>query len=120
MTQLAIIGVIAAALGGFADSCSADGWDRLMTFVEKDVVVLRCSEERLVLTHQAVADSLVITRDEETDADLFTRLVRRRGSNPYRVWCATDRFWNDPRRPRKEWRNYFTSSFLQIIRPPSS
>ena len=41
-----------------------------------------------------------------------------RNGNPYRVWIASERFWNDPEFPRKRWGEVLRAAFLKTVRRP--
>jgi hypothetical protein len=40
--------------------------------------------------------SLVVAASPVPEADVYGDLEARRGGNPYRVWVATEKFWQTP------------------------
>ena len=99
-------------------------WHLVKLYLKPDVRIVQESEDILRVVHPAWPDTLTLSigsrpdSDICPDSDIYGMTERRRGSNPYRVWVATHRFWDNPARPRHRWGQYFRASFLQLIRPP--
>ena len=94
-------------------------WDKLKRFIQTDVVIVEETEAKLVLFHKTLSDTIFLSSELAEDSDIYSKLSQKRGGNPYRVWQATDKFWNNPRRPKATWGKYFSSSFLKILRSPA-
>lgn len=95
-------------------------WRTVVKYLQPEVTVVERSEERLVIEHPVLQDTLVValTGPDACQCDIYSTSEQRRGGNPYRVWVATERFWEHPTRAQNQWGRFFRSRFLQIIRPP--
>ena len=93
-------------------------WRILKKYLQADVEVVREEPQVLVVAHATRQDTLRIGLAPCTSCDIVGTLEERRGSNPYRVWQASDQFWNNPERPQSEWGQYFRSHFLRLLRSP--
>ncbi|MFQ5632533.1 MAG: hypothetical protein ACE5I1_27515 [bacterium] len=102
------------------DSDAYAQWKRVKHFVQKDVRVVKETKEILVLYHPVLQDSVTLSLSKAADSDIYGASEKKRGGNPYRVWVATVRFWNDPNLPRKEWGKFFHAAFLKILRSPKN
>ncbi len=113
------IGITLCVLAGLPGSASAN-WDQVKKFLQKDVEIVSESEDKLVIYHSGAGQKITLANgsDKSAGADITGVLKRRRGGNPYRVWCASEPFWNDPLRPKSKWGMYFRMEFLSILRPP--
>ena len=60
-----------------------------------------------------------MTMGDEDAPDIYGQMNQKRGGNPYRVWVASESFWNDPNRPKQVWGRFFRTEFLKILRPPN-
>lgn len=97
-------------------------WRTVEKYLQPEVNVVEKSKERLVVEHPALQDTLIFSYSgpENCACDVYSMSKRQRGGNPYRVWVATMRFWDHPKRPQNQWGQFFRARFLQIIRPPQS
>ena len=93
-------------------------WRVLRKYLQKDVNVLTSDDALLVISHPAYTDTIQIGIAPCDTCDITGFIENKRGDNPYRVWVAQDRFWNNEKRPQSMWGHYFRSSFLRILRPP--
>ncbi len=93
-------------------------WFPLKQSLEKSVEILRESQQELVLYHRVLQDSVVVTLAPAPEADIHGGLEFRRGSNPYRVWITTKRFWQRPLLAEDGGRKFFLAGFIASLRPP--
>ncbi len=91
-------------------------WNLVRRYLQPGVSVVTETPQRLVLL--AGDQRLVLAIDKAPDVDIFGLLTRNRDGNPYRVWRATNRFWNDADRPRAAWGQFLRADFLRLIRAP--
>ncbi|MEM6647215.1 MAG: hypothetical protein AAF730_13285 [Bacteroidota bacterium] len=99
---------------------SDPAWRIVKKYLQADVIILEETAETMTIRHSVRGDTLRIGVRPCADCDIYGRIEARRGSNPYRVWVASARFWDNPQRPRNVWGQYFRSSFLRILRPPQT
>ena len=104
--------------GLLANSPVQGQWKILKKFVQKDVTILKESSESLVLYNQALQDSIVLAQTPKVECDIYASTEQKRGSNPYRIWVATEKFWQNPKLPKKLWGQFLKASFLKLLRPP--
>lgn len=102
----------------FVSSDAWASWTSVKRYLQDDVEVVSETDDRLVLRHPDLARVIVISNQPSAAVDILTKLQRRRGSNPYRVWLATRRFVTDKSLPRARWGVVFKTPFLRIIRLP--
>ena len=103
----------------FANSPVQGQWKILKKFVQKDITILKESSECLVLYNQALQDSVVLAQTPKVECDIYASTEQKHGSNPYRIWVATEKFWKNPKLPKKLWGKFFKTSFLKLLRPPN-
>ena len=113
--------LVAISLLGTLPAASAQ-WKMVKKFVQPGVEIVEETKSFMILKHPEL-DLLVVLAyndpESEADIDIQGATEQLRGGNPYRVWIARDRFWNDPDRPREVWGQFFRVEFLKILRPPS-
>lgn len=93
-------------------------WEKVKPFVQDGVRIVREDQRSLVLGHGDVLIELVLTAGPAEEAHIFSTLEWRRGTNPYRVWIATERLWRGRELPRNQWGLFFRTPFLRILRVP--
>ncbi|MEM1095361.1 MAG: hypothetical protein AAGJ10_12235 [Bacteroidota bacterium] len=122
LTLAAIIGAMGLHLLMIApsDLQAQSQWRILKKYLQADVEVVREEPQVLVVAHAARQDTLRIGLAPCTTCDIVGDLEERRGSNPYRVWIASETFWNNPDRPKSAWGQYFRSHFLRLLRSPEA
>ncbi|GAB5517970.1 MAG: hypothetical protein RhofKO_02210 [Rhodothermales bacterium] len=126
MKPLSTLAALAVALGlhllmlAPVDLRAEAHWRILKKYLQEDIEVLREEPQVLVVAHTARQDTLRIGLAPCTSCDIIGTLEERRGSNPYRVWHASQQFWNNPERPQSEWGQYFRSHFLRLLRSPEA
>jgi hypothetical protein len=108
---------LAFVIFGMASHAQAQ-WSIVKKFVQRDIQIVQETEHLLVLSHNVVQDSLILSMAETTQVDIYAGLDQKRGGNPYRIWIATARFWDGSKRPKRTWGRFFHAEFLKIIRPP--
>ena len=101
---------------GYADDSH---WRMLKKVLQDDVQIVSEDDTRMTLFHRVYRDTVRIGLDPCDECDITGVMEIKRGGNPYRAWIAHEKFWNNPDRPRTIWGEYFRSSFLRILRPPS-
>lgn len=92
-------------------------WDRVRAYVQPEVEVTELEEDRLVLWHPEIKQTLVLTLEPTKSSHIYSKIRRQRGGNPYRVWMASELLWNHPELPRSSWGAFFRVEFLRIVRP---
>lgn len=102
--------ILAAALEAPAQ------WSSLKPLLQSDVQIVTETKARLVLYHQAAGDSLILTPTLEHDADIYGAFEVKRGGNPYRVWVATEKFFNNPHFAGAGGQKFFRDTFLKTLR----
>jgi tetratricopeptide (TPR) repeat protein len=100
----------------FAATGAQAQWSVIKHSLQKDVHIATETKTRLVLFHQALGDSLVLTSGHEYDSDIYGDFEVKRGGNPYRVWVVTEKFLNSPRFALDARRKFFSESFLRTLR----
>ncbi|MEM6645422.1 MAG: hypothetical protein AAF730_04140 [Bacteroidota bacterium] len=126
MKPLPILAALAVALGlhllmlAPADLQAQAQWRVLKKYLQADMEVVREEPQVLVLAHGARQDTLRIGLAPCDTCDIVGELEERRGSNPYRIWVASEAFWNNPERPQSAWGQYFRSHFLRLLRSPEA
>ena len=110
--------VLLGALGS-ASEASAQ-WKMLKKFVQKDVEIVEETKTLLVLRHPELDELMVVAlkNDGDEQPDIQGDMAQERGGNPYRVWVASEKLWNDPDKPKQVWGRFFRAEFLRILRPP--
>ena len=93
-------------------------WKNVKRHLQKGSVVTHESKEKLIIFCESLDDSLVFLREQSLDCDIYERIALHRGGNPYQVWYATKRFWNNPDLPKSLWTRFFKPGFLSLLRPP--
>ncbi len=93
-------------------------WSPLKQSLQNGVEILRESQRELVLYHRVLQDSVVVTLAPAPEADIHGGLEFRRGSNPYRVWITTKRFWQRPLLAEDGGRKFFLASLTNSLRQP--
>ncbi len=93
-------------------------WSIIKGQLQGQVQITAERKDELVLSAPSLSRSITITQGQRPHSDIYTLLVRRRGGNPYRIWVASIRFWNDPTLPKHQWGALFKTPFLRILRPP--
>ncbi len=109
--------VLVCTLFAAASSAWAQ-WFPLKQSLENSVEILRESQQELVLYHRVLQDSVVVTLAPAPEADIHGGLEFRRGSNPYRVWITTKRFWQRPLLAEDGGRKFFLASLTSSLRQP--
>jgi hypothetical protein len=94
-------------------------WKLVERFLKDQVEVREKADHYLILYHESVGDSVMVSVEDIGSADIVGKKEVKRGGNPYYVWVATEGFWNNKALPRSEWGKYFRSRFLDLIRPPA-
>jgi len=104
-------------------------WKVVKKFIQPEVTIVEETKAALILSHPEI-DALVVmtmkpgkdvamTMGSEDAPDIYGQMNQKRGGNPYRVWVASENFWNDPDRPKQVWGRFFRTEFLKILRPPT-
>lgn len=109
--------VLVSALLAAASSAWAQ-WFPLKQSLKNGVEILRESPQELVLYHRVLQDSVVVTLAPTPAADIHGGLEFRRGSNPYRVWITTKRFWQRPLLAEDGGRKFFLAGLASSLRQP--
>lgn len=109
--------VLVCTLFAAASSAWAQ-WFPLKQSLENSVEILRESQQELVLYHRVLQDSVVVTLAPAPEADIHGGLEFRRGSNPYRVWITTKRFWQRPLLAEDGGRKFFLAGLTNSLRQP--
>jgi len=91
-------------------------WSSLKPALQSDVQIVTETPTRLVLYHRSLGDSLVLTPLPEKDSDIYGALEVKRGGNPYRVWVATEKFFNNPHFAGDAGKIFFRETFLRALR----
>ncbi|MDZ7269908.1 MAG: tetratricopeptide repeat protein [candidate division KSB1 bacterium] len=107
-----LIALFASVSGAWAQ------WFPIKQSLANNVAILRESPHVLVLYHHLLQDSVIVTLAPAPDADIHGGLEFRRGSNPYRVWITTRRFWQRPVLAEDGGRKFFLAGFTKALRPP--
>ncbi len=100
-------------------SAAIGQWKMVRKFVQPEVEIVEETKSFLILRHPEIKALVVLSLETGGEADIQGELEQERGGNPYRVWVATENFWNDPDRPKAIWGRFFRVEFLKILRPPS-
>lgn len=117
MSKFKTFSLAAIQLTIFAVSMEAQAqWSSLKLALQDDVQIVAETKTRLVLCHQSPGDSLILTSSQEHDSDIYGAFEVRRGGNPYRVWVATEKFFNNPRLAGAAGQKFFRDSFLSALR----
>ena len=95
-------------------------WNIVKKFVQPQVHFLEESEDLLVLYEPTLGDTLVLTREREPHSDIYGKIVRKRGSNPFRIWYVHKNLASDSSRPRNTWGRFLRMTFLNMLRIPDS
>ncbi len=114
--------IFIALLIGFIEPAYAQNerhWRVLLKYLQKDIRVISLEKSVLVISHPAHEDTIWVGLNPCIECDIIGVVEHKRGDNPYRVWIAHERFWNNNERPKSKWGEYFRSSFLRILRPPT-
>jgi len=117
MTKFKTFSLTAISLAIFVATMEAQAqWSSLKPSLQSDVQIVAETKKRLVLYHQSPGDSLIFTSSQEHDSDIYGAFEVRRGGNPYRVWVATEKFFNNPRFAGESGKKFFRKSFLRALR----
>jgi hypothetical protein len=95
-------------------------WKIVKKFVQPQVHILEESEDLLILYQPTLGDTLVLTGEREPHSDIYGKIVRKRGSNPFRIWYVHKNLGSDPTRPRNTWGRFLSLTFLNMLRIPDS
>lgn len=93
-------------------------WNSLKRSIQPEVDIVEETADSLKLYHNVLSDTLLVTLEPAESAHIFGGVEWERGGNPYRVWVALPRFWDNPGLPRELWGAYFDDAFLDALRPP--
>ena len=113
-------GLFAATVILTLDSDAHAQWNRVKHFIQNDVRVVKETKEILVLCHPVLQDSVTLSLSKTTHAEIYGAFEQRQGGNTYRIWVATEKFWNNPNLPRRDWGKFFHAAFLKILRSPKN
>lgn len=117
-SRAVVLGLVLLCVSAPFPAQAQPSWQVVKKYLQPSVEVVRETDEALVLRHSELQDTLVLTAAWHAEADVFSVLGRRQGGNPFRIWVATEQFWNNPARPKQMWGRYFRAEFLRLIRPP--
>lgn len=95
-------------------------WNIVKKFVQPQVHILEESKDLLILYQPTLGDTLVLTRERGPHSDIYGKIVRKRGSNPFRIWFVHKNLGSDPTRPRNTWGRFLRMTFLNTLRIPDS
>ncbi len=117
--KLIVVALAWIGLLGTSSEAAAQ-WKMLKKFVQKDVEIVEETKTVLVLRHPELDELMVVALKGESDEepDIQADTAQERGGNPYRVWVASEKLWNDPDKPKQVWGRFFRAEFLRILRPP--
>ena len=87
MVSSRAVGVLVAMLMGWPAIASADGWVHLVVHLSPGAKVIKRQDARLVVRSASGAELIVGDR-RAPNVHFYYELRRRRGRNPYRVWCV--------------------------------
>lgn len=110
--SLLLLGLALAAPAAHAQA----PWNTVRRYLQPGAQVVTETPDRLVI--EAEGQRLVLALEGGPGVDVYGVLARNRDGNPYRVWRATRRLWNDAARPRAGWGRFLRADFLRIVRPP--
>jgi len=113
MSRLAILLVIFMA----AETTQAQ-WFIIKRSLQAEVRIARETATHLILRHQALADSIVVTSSKELESDIYGDLEVKRGGNPYRIWVATEKLLGNSHHAEGAGEKFFRASFLRTLRHP--
>jgi len=117
MIKFKTFSLAAISLTIFAASMEAQAqWSSLKPSLQGDVLIVKETKTRLVLYHRSPGDSLILTSSQEHDSDIYGAFEVRRDGNPYRVWVATEKFFNNPHFSGAAGKNFFREAFLKTLR----
>ena len=91
-------------------------WASLKPSLQSGVQIVTETKTRLVLYRQSSGDSLILTPLQEHDSDIYGAFEVKRGGNPYRVWVATEKLFNNPRFAGAAGNDFFREAFLRTLR----
>lgn len=94
-------------------------WKKVKRFIQPEVTIIHESDKKLVVYHEALNDSIVLTTSDNESSDIYSDTAQKRGGNPFVIWVTTANFWFNSQRPKKLWGKFFRSEFLTILRPPA-
>ncbi|MGH1363432.1 MAG: hypothetical protein ACRBF0_07745 [Calditrichia bacterium] len=103
----------------FFQTPAAAQWKTVKRYIQPAVRITHESQERLVIYHEALDDSIILSTSYDDSCDIYLLLAQKRGGNPYIVWVTTINFWSNPRRSKRVWVKFFSSRFVSILRPPA-
>lgn len=97
-------------------SAMADPWDDVVKRLSPGAEIVLRTDHRLEVSAAGWTERIRLGTEDSSDTNIYFKLKKRRGKNPYRVWYVRESFLREAAIPKQAWPQFLQVSFLRLLR----